>query len=183
VSASASVSHLRILSQLTPFTRLPLKTPHQLQLRTHKPSRPTTSSTSLVKSHWPQEVSGLKVPSLTERNNVFRTSRAFWKKQALVSTEPSRVCNEWPRPQCGYLVNAIHQFLNRTLTNKHTVNVFLTDMNDFAEFNKVYASHFNTHKPARSCVAVKSLPLGVDVCALPYKIISEWSPSVVCSFY
>ena len=36
---------------------------------------------------------------------------------------------------------------------------FLTDMNDFAAFNEVYAKYF-TGKPARSCVAVKSLPKG-----------------------
>ena len=36
---------------------------------------------------------------------------------------------------------------------------FLTDMNDFAAFNKVYERYF-TGKPARSCVAVKSLPKG-----------------------
>ncbi len=36
---------------------------------------------------------------------------------------------------------------------------FLTDMNDFAAFNEVYARYF-TEKPARSCVAVKSLPKG-----------------------
>ena len=36
---------------------------------------------------------------------------------------------------------------------------FLTDMNDFAAFNEVYAECF-TEKPARSCVAVKSLPKG-----------------------
>ena len=36
---------------------------------------------------------------------------------------------------------------------------FLTDMNDFAAFNEVYAKYF-TEKPARSCVAVKSLPKG-----------------------
>lgn len=34
---------------------------------------------------------------------------------------------------------------------------FLADMNDFAEFNKVYETYF-TSKPARSCVAVKALP-------------------------
>ena len=34
---------------------------------------------------------------------------------------------------------------------------FLTDMNDFAAFNEVYAKHF-TEKPARSTVAVKQLP-------------------------
>lgn len=37
---------------------------------------------------------------------------------------------------------------------------FLSDMNDFAEFNEVYAEYF-TGKPARSCVAVKTLPKNV----------------------
>ena len=37
---------------------------------------------------------------------------------------------------------------------------FLADMADFAEFNQVYAQYFIS-KPARSCVAVKSLPKGV----------------------
>ena len=37
---------------------------------------------------------------------------------------------------------------------------FLADMNDFAAFNAVYAEYF-TGKPARSCVAVKSLPKNV----------------------
>ena len=37
---------------------------------------------------------------------------------------------------------------------------FLADMADFAAFNAVYEKYF-TEKPARSCVAVKSLPKGV----------------------
>lgn len=37
---------------------------------------------------------------------------------------------------------------------------FLADMNDFASFNEVYGKYF-TSKPARSCVAVKSLPKNV----------------------
>ncbi len=37
---------------------------------------------------------------------------------------------------------------------------FLADMNDFAAFNSVYAGYF-TGKPARSCVAVKTLPKNV----------------------
>jgi 2-iminobutanoate/2-iminopropanoate deaminase len=36
---------------------------------------------------------------------------------------------------------------------------FLTDLNDFAAFNKVYARYF-TEKPARSCVGVQALPKG-----------------------
>ena len=37
---------------------------------------------------------------------------------------------------------------------------FLADMNDFAAFNEVYAKYF-VSKPARSCVAVKTLPKNV----------------------
>ena len=37
---------------------------------------------------------------------------------------------------------------------------FLADIADFAAFNEVY-SHYFTSKPARSCVAVKDLPLAV----------------------
>ena len=37
---------------------------------------------------------------------------------------------------------------------------FLADMNDFAAFNDIYGRYF-TGKPARSCVAVKTLPKNV----------------------
>ncbi len=47
---------------------------------------------------------------------------------------------------------------------------FLADMADFAAFNEIYAGYF-TGKPARSCVAVKTLPKGalveVDTVCLP----------------
>lgn len=46
---------------------------------------------------------------------------------------------------------------------------FLADMGDFAAFNEVYAKYF-TEKPARSCVAVKTLPRNVlcEVEAIAY---------------
>lgn len=37
---------------------------------------------------------------------------------------------------------------------------FLSDMNDFAAFNEIYGKYF-TSLPARSCVAVKTLPKNV----------------------
>ena len=37
---------------------------------------------------------------------------------------------------------------------------FLADMGDFAKFNEVYAKYF-VNKPARSCVAMKTLPKNV----------------------
>jgi len=46
---------------------------------------------------------------------------------------------------------------------------FLTDMNDFAAFNEVYAKYF-TEKPARSCVGISSLPKGA-ICEV--EVIAE----------
>ena len=40
---------------------------------------------------------------------------------------------------------------------------FLSDMGNFAAFNGIYAQYFNGDCPARSCVAVKTLPKGVLV--------------------
>lgn len=41
--------------------------------------------------------------------------------------------------------------------------IFLADMGDFATVNEVYGRCFGNHKPARSTVAVKSLPRGALV--------------------
>lgn len=42
------------------------------------------------------------------------------------------------------------------------VQIFLTDMKDFGDMNAEYEKIIK-HKPARSCVAVKQLPKGVDI--------------------
>ena len=41
--------------------------------------------------------------------------------------------------------------------------IFLTDMDDFAKVNEVYAHYFAHHKPARSTVAVSTLPKNVKI--------------------
>ena len=46
---------------------------------------------------------------------------------------------------------------------------FLADMSDFAAFNEIYAKYF-VGKPARSCVAVKTLPKG---CLCEIEAIAE----------
>ena len=49
---------------------------------------------------------------------------------------------------------------------------FLADMSDFAAFNEVYGKYF-TSKPARSCVAVKTLPKGVLCEVEPIAAVEE----------
>ena len=43
------------------------------------------------------------------------------------------------------------------------INVFLTDMDDFEEMNRVYASRFVEPFPARTTIGVASLPLGSNI--------------------
>lgn len=50
-----------------------------------------------------------------------------------------------------------------TFQNVVKATVFLKDMNQFAEFNSVYASYFGEHTPARSTVEVARLPKDVFV--------------------
>ena len=57
-------------------------------------------------------------------------------------------------------VGAILQAAGVDFTKVFKTTCFLADMADFAAFNEVYAKYF-VSKPARSCVAVKTLPKGV----------------------
>jgi len=50
-----------------------------------------------------------------------------------------------------------------TEENVVKVNVFLTDMGDFAAMNAVYATKFSAPYPARSTIAVAALPIGAPV--------------------
>jgi len=43
------------------------------------------------------------------------------------------------------------------------VDVFLTDMGNFAAFNEIYAEYFSDHRPARAVVAVQALPKDAQV--------------------
>ena len=57
-------------------------------------------------------------------------------------------------------VGAILQEAGIGFENVIKTTCFLADMGDFAAFNAVYAKYF-TGNPARSCVAVKTLPKGM----------------------
>ena len=57
-------------------------------------------------------------------------------------------------------VKAILEEAGLTLDNVVKTTVFLADMNDFADVNAVYAEFFAEPYPARSAVAVKTLPKG-----------------------
>ena len=59
--------------------------------------------------------------------------------------------------RCCLNVKAILEANRLTFDDVIKTTCFLADMEDFAAFNAVYARYF-TSKPARSCVAVKTIP-------------------------
>ena len=59
-------------------------------------------------------------------------------------------------------LKAVLEASGSDITRVVKTTCYLADMGDFAAFNEVYATYF-TSKPARSCVAVKTLPKNVLV--------------------
>jgi len=55
-------------------------------------------------------------------------------------------------------LQAILEAAGSSLAKVVKTSVFLATMDDFAAMNEVYARHFGAHRPARSTVAVKTLP-------------------------
>lgn len=60
-------------------------------------------------------------------------------------------------------VKAVVEAAGSSMGRVVKATVFLTDINDFAAVNEVYATFFEKPFPARSCFAVKALPLGAKV--------------------
>ena len=68
-----------------------------------------------------------------------------------ITAQAELVCNN---------IGALLEEAGTDYTRVVKTTCFLADMGDFAAFNEVYAKYF-TEKPARSCVAVKTLPKNV----------------------
>lgn len=80
-------------------------------------------------------------------------------------------------PKSGELINDIKEATAQCLENAKAILeeagtslekvvktlVFLSDMNDFAAMNEVYAEYFTANAPARSCVQVAKLPKDAKV--------------------
>ena len=60
-------------------------------------------------------------------------------------------------------VKAILEEVGLSMSNVVKTTVFMADMNDFADMNSIYAEFFSEPYPARSAVAVKTLPKGALV--------------------
>ena len=60
-------------------------------------------------------------------------------------------------------LKAVLAAADMTFRNVVKTTVFLTDLNDFAPMNALYAELFPSNPPARSCVQVAKLPAGAKI--------------------
>ena len=67
-------------------------------------------------------------------------------------------------------IKAILEEAGLSMSNVVKTTVFMADMNDFADMNAVYAEFFAEPYPARSAVAVKTLPKGA---LLEIEVVAE----------
>ncbi|KOC11164.1 hypothetical protein AFLA70_191g002510 [Aspergillus flavus AF70] len=69
----------------------------------------------------------------------------------------------YPQHQCFRNLKAVLESAGSSLEKTVEVKVVLSDMEDFEKVNEVYLQWFGDIKPARTCVAVKSIPEYTDV--------------------
>ncbi len=60
--------------------------------------------------------------------------------------------------QCLKNLRAVLEAAGSDFAHVVKATVFLSDMDNFASFNQVYSKYFGSSTPARSCIAVKTLP-------------------------
>ena len=88
-----------------------------------------------------------------EENRYKESPRSHWPVFADITEQAEQVMKN---------LAAVLEEAGTTFENAVKTTCFLADMGDFAAFNAVYGKYF-TEKPARSCVAVKTLPKNVLV--------------------
>lgn len=65
--------------------------------------------------------------------------------------------------QCFRNLGAVLESAGLGFDDVAKCNVFLTDMNDFAVMNRIYAGYFSEPYPARTTIGVAALPLGARI--------------------
>ncbi len=96
---------------------------------------------------------------------IVANGMVFTSGQIALNPQGEIVCEDVAGQTKQVLTNlkAVLEEAGSSLDKVIKTTIFLSSMDDFAIVNEVYASFFDTHKPARSTVAVKTLPLNVKV--------------------
>ena len=96
---------------------------------------------------------------------IVANNMVFTSGQIALNPEGKIVCDDVKGQTEQILKNlsAVLEEAGSSLNQVVKTTIYLSDMEDFLAVNEVYASFFGEHKPARSTVAVKTLPLNVKI--------------------
>ncbi len=96
---------------------------------------------------------------------IIANGMVFTSGQIALSPQGEIVCDDVEGQTKQVLTNlsAVLKEAGSSLEKVVKTTIFLSSMDDFKAVNEVYATFFKEHKPARSTVAVKTLPLNVKV--------------------
>ena len=97
---------------------------------------------------------------------VAANNPVFTSGQVAIDPKTGKVESDTIEGQTEQVMQNLHYVLAQAGVSFDRVvktTCFLADMNDFAAFNSVYGKYFPENPPARSCVQVASLPMGLKV--------------------
>ena len=97
---------------------------------------------------------------------IVDSGRVYTSGQVAQDPKTGKLIDGGVAAQTAQAINNIESVLaaaGKSLDDVVKVNVYLTDMNDFADMNRVYAECFHVPYPARTTVSVSALPLGAAV--------------------
>ncbi len=90
----------------------------------------------------------------------------FVSGQLGIDPETGELVSPGFAPQARQALENLRQIVlaaGSDLNQVTAVDVFVTNIENFAEFNKIYAEYFSEHRPARAVVEVSALPKGACV--------------------
>jgi len=90
----------------------------------------------------------------------------FCSGQIPLDPQTEKIVGETAAEQCRQAMNNLKEVIaaaGGTFENVVKTTIFLTDMADFSEVNKVYAAYFESNPPARATVQAAGLPMAVKV--------------------
>nr|POE99372.1 rutc family protein [Quercus suber] len=154
----ASSYHLHHHPHLAPATRLPLGHNNPIFLLRPSPARTMSTTIEPLNSKRAAQPVGPYSQAVRAGPHIFVSGQIPADASGTLVqgsiADKTKVCCEG--------LKSILEDSGSGIEKVVKVTVFLSSMDSFAEMNGVYETYF-THKPARSCVAVKELPKGVPV--------------------
>ena len=97
---------------------------------------------------------------------IAATPWLFVSGQLGIQPETGELVSSDFAPQARQALENLRQIVlaaGSDLNQVTAVDVFVTNIENFAEFNKIYTEYFSEHRPARAVVEVSALPKGACV--------------------